>query len=94
MYLTFDLSIAPMLFYRSSYCFVIPLEPCDEAFQFRNLRGYASCQPSFQGIRVSILEDLAELLRQVLGRRDLRMTGDNCLDPALFVWGALHRRFG
>jgi hypothetical protein len=93
VYLTFDLSIAPMLFYRSSHCFIITPEPCDEAFQFRNLRGYASCQPGFQGIRVSILEDLAELLRQVLGRRDVRMT-DNCLDPALFVWCALHRRLG
>jgi hypothetical protein len=50
--------------------------------------------PRLQGIGILVLEDLPELLRQVLGGRDLRMTCGNCLYPALFVWAALHRWLG
>jgi hypothetical protein len=37
VYLSFDLPIAPMLFYRGEHGFIVALEPGDEAFQFRDV---------------------------------------------------------
>jgi hypothetical protein len=37
VYLPFDLSIAPMLFYHGDRCFIVALDPGNEALEFRDM---------------------------------------------------------
>ena len=85
MNLSFNRSVAPTLFYRGRHRFVVSMDTGNEALQFGDTRRYASCQPCVEGIRISIVEDLAELLREALGGGDVRMAGSDRVHPALFV---------
>lgn len=85
MYLSFNRSVTPTLFYRGGHRFIVSMDTSNEALQFGDTRRYASCQPYVKSIRIPIREDLAELLREVLGGGDVRMAGSDRIHPALFV---------
>ena len=93
MHLSFNLPIAPRLFYRRDDSVEVALESGREALHLGKLRREDSNHPRFQRFGILILEYLAELLRQFFGRGDLRMCGDDRLDPTLFCRVAQHRRF-